>query len=142
MEQRVSLITIGVSDMDRAAAFYEKMGWQRVQSPDDVIAFDLIGQTLGLYPLDRLADEMGLTAGDLGQGALTLSHNCHSEEDVRTILEDARSAGADILKEAQPVFWGGFHGYFRAPGNTIWEVAYNPFSMLGPTGEFRWNGYG
>lgn len=141
MEQRVSLITLGVTDMAAAAAFYEALGWSRVETPDGVIAFDLIGQTLGLYPLTKLADDMGLPVDELGHGAMTLSYNCREKTDVAQILETAQQAGAKILKPAADVFWGGHHGYFRAPDGTIWEVAFNPFSPLGPDGVFRWNGY-
>ncbi len=141
MEQRVSLITVGVDDPEAAAGFYEMLGWQRVDSPDGVIAFDLIGQTLGLYPLAALAEEIGVDIATLGQGALTLSYNCPAKEDVAALLKRAEGAGAQILKHATDVFWGGHHGYFRAPDGTIWEIAFNPFSTLGPNGEFRWNGY-
>lgn len=141
MEQRVSLITLGVRNPARAAGFYEDMGWQRVDSPDGVIAFDLIGQVLGLYPLEALADEMGLDAEALGQGAITLSYNCRTKGEVAEVLTAAQSAGAEVLKPPQDVFWGGHHGYFRAPDGTIWEVAHNPFSPLREDGAFCWNGY-
>lgn len=141
MEQRVSLITIGVRDLQAAAAFYDAMGWQRVESPDGVIAYDLIAQTLGLYPLEKLAEDMALPAEELGQGAMTLSYNCRKKEDVTQVLAAAAVAGAEIIKPAQDVFWGGHHGYFRAPDGCIWEVAYNPFSPLSPEGAFRWQGY-
>lgn len=141
MEQRVSLITLGVADMEAAAGFYEKLGWQRVDSPDGVIAFDLIGQTLGLYPLDALAEDMGLAVAELGHGAMTLSYNCRAKDDVAQVLTAAERAGAQILKAASDVFWGGHHGYFRAPDGCVWEVAFNPFSPLSQDGSFRWNGY-
>lgn len=141
MEQRVSLITLGVPDMAHAATFYEALGWRRVETPDGVIAFDLIGQVLGLYPLQRLAEDIGLPLADLGQGAMTLSYNCRTKDDVGDVLKRAAQAGAEIIKPAVDVFWGGYHGYFRAPDGTIWEIAHNPFSALGPNGEFCWNGY-
>lgn len=141
MEQRVSLITVGVENPEAAASFYEALGWQRADSPDGVIAFDLIGQTLGLYPLAALADEIGVDVGALGHGAMTLSHNCRTKEEVSDVLNKARDAGAEILKPASDVFWGGHHGYFSAPDGTIWEVAFNPFSNLREDGAFRWNGY-
>lgn len=140
MEQRVSLITLGTRDMQGQAAFYEALGWSRVDSPDGVIAFDLIGQTLGLYPLAALAEEIGLPEDALGHGAMTLAHNVASKEDVAPLLARAQAAGARILKPAQDVFWGGHHGYFADPEGHIWEIAWNPFSPLGPKGEFQWNG--
>ncbi|MBE1283185.1 MAG: VOC family protein [Rhodobacteraceae bacterium] len=142
MEPRVSLITLGVTDMERAAAFYEALGWQRVDSPDGVVAFDLIGQTQGLYPLEALAQEMGLPVSDLGFGAVTLAHNLRSKAEVDQLLDQAKSAGAEILKPAGDVFWGGYHGYFRSPDGHVWEIAFNPFSPLSDEGAFRWNGYG
>ncbi|KIC42309.1 glyoxalase [Ruegeria sp. ANG-R] len=141
MEQRVSLITIGVEEPATAAAFYETLGWRRVDTPDGVIAFDLIGQTLGLYPVSALADEIGVDAATLGHGAMTVSYNCRSKEEVAEVLGQAEQAGAIVLKPASDVFWGGHHGYFRAPDKTIWEIAFNPFSNLAADGSFRWNGY-
>ncbi|OED49753.1 VOC family protein [Leisingera sp. S232] len=141
MEQRVSLITLGVPDMEKSAEFYEALGWKRADSPDGVIAFDLISQTLGLYPLAALAEEIGLPIGALGTGAVTLSHNTRSKAEVAQLLAAAERAGADVLKPAQDVFWGGHHGYFRSPDGHIWEIAFNPFSPLDGNGAFRWNGY-
>lgn len=141
MEQRVSLLTLGVVDMALSAAFYRAMGWQEVESPDGVIAFDLIGQTLGLYPREKLAEDLGLPEGSLGHGAMTLSYNVREKEDVATVLAAAKAAGGRVLKEAADVFWGGHHGYFADPDGHIWEVAHNPFSPLSEDGAFRWNGY-
>ena len=140
MQQRVSLITLGARDMAGLAAFYEALGWARVDSPDGVVAFDLIGQTLGLYPLDALAEEIGIPVAELGAGRSTLGHNVAAKEDVAPLLAKAEAAGARILKPAQDVFWGGHHGYFADPEGHIWEIAHNPFSPLGPNGEFQWNG--
>lgn len=140
MDQRISLITLGVTDMDRAGSFYEALGWTRVDTQDGVIAFDLIDQTLGLYPRDALAKELGLPEDALGHGAMVLSHNVREKADVAPLLARAEAAGGTILKPAQDVFWGGHHGHFRDPDGHIWEVAHNPFSALGPKGEFQWNG--
>jgi catechol 2,3-dioxygenase-like lactoylglutathione lyase family enzyme len=124
----------------KAAAFYEALGWARVESQDRVVAFDLIGQTLGLYPLDALAEDLGLSVETLGAGRMTLGYNVVEKADVAPILAKAKAAGGDILKPAQDVFWGGHHGYFADPEGHIWEIAHNPFSPLGPNGEFQWNG--
>ena len=119
MQQRVSLITVGVKDLAKAAAFYEALGWARVESQDGVVAFDLIGQTLGLYPLDALAEDLGLSVETLGAGRMTLGYNVVEKADVAPILAKAKAAGGDILKPAQDVFWGGHHGYFADPEGHI-----------------------
>jgi catechol 2,3-dioxygenase-like lactoylglutathione lyase family enzyme len=141
MEQRISLITLGVPDMEVATSFYAALGWQRAQSPDGVVAFDLISQTLGLYPIEKLAEDIGLPVEALGTGAMTLSHNTRSAEEVDVLMEAARTAGAEVLRPAGEVFWGGYIGYFRAPDGHIWEIAHNPFSPLSEDGAFRWNGF-
>lgn len=141
MEQRVSLITLGVVDVAVSVAFYEAMGWRRVESPDGIVVFDLIGQALGLYPRADLARDMGLDEAELGTGAATLAYNVRDKAEVAQVLEAARAAGAKVLKEAHDVFWGGHIGYFADPDGHVWEVAYNPISALSETGEFRWSGY-
>ncbi len=142
MEQRVSLITLGVTDMDAAAGFYQALGWAKVDSPDGVVAFDLIGQTLGLYPKAALAEDLGMDAADIGGfSGMTLGYNVATKEEVTPLLERVAAAGGRIVKPAQDVFWGGHHGYFADLDGHIWEVAHNPFSPLGQDGEFRWLGY-
>ena len=143
MEQRVSLLTLGVADMERSAAFYEALGWTRVESPDGVIAFDLIGQTLGLYSKAALAEEMGVPEDQIGGfSGVAFGHNVREAAEVAPLLAAVEAAGGRIVKPAQDVFWGGHHGYFADPDGHIWEVAHNPFSPLGPKGEFQWNGAG
>lgn len=142
MDQRISLITLGARDMDGLAAFYEALGWTRTPSPDGVIAFDLIGQTLGLFPLEKLAEDIGVDVETLGRGAMTLAHNLPERDQVAPLLVRAKAAGATILKPAQDVFWGGHHGYFADPEGHIWEIAHNPFAPLRKDGAFRWTGYG
>ena len=143
MEQRISLITLAVRDLERSAAFYEALGWSRVESPDGIIAFDLIGQTLGLYPREKLAQDMGINADEIeGFSGITLAHNLRTKEEVAPLLARATAAGGRILTEAQDVFWGGHVGYFADPDGHVWEVAHNPFAPLSPEGAFRWQGYG
>jgi hypothetical protein len=143
MEQRVSLITLGVGDMNCAAAFYEALGWTRTQSPDGVVAFDMIGQTLGLYPKAGLAQELGIEEGSIGGfSGVTLAHNVREKTEVSKILAQAKAAGGNVLKPAQDVFWGGHHGYFTDLDGHVWEIAHNPFSTLrNRDGAFCWNGY-
>lgn len=141
MEQRVSLITLGVADVARAAAFYESLGWTREQSPEGIVVFDLIGQTLGLYPRADLARDMGLEESELGAGGATLAYNVREKDEVAQVLARARAAGARILKEAHDVFWGGHIGYFADPDGHVWEIAHNPLSPLREDGAFRWTGW-
>ncbi|MEP5761391.1 MAG: VOC family protein [Litoreibacter sp.] len=142
MEQRVSLITLGVTDVEVAAAFYEALGWMRVETQDGVVAFDLISQTLGLYPKAGLAEELGMEVSNIGGfSGITLAHNVRNKEDVSTLLDRVPSAGGRILKPAQDVFWGGHHGYFADVDGHVWEVAFNPYSALREDGAFCWNGF-
>ena len=142
MEQRVSLITLGVDDIEAEAGFYEALGWQRVDAPEGIVAFDLIGQNLSLYPLEKLAEDIGVPAADLGHGAVTLAYNCRDRAGVDDTMAAAQAAGATILRAAGEVFWGGYVGYFRSPGGPIWEVTFNPYAPLAANGAFRWSGFG
>ncbi|WP_394196366.1 VOC family protein [Litoreibacter albidus] len=144
MEQRISLITLGVEDMERAASFYEGLGWARTDSPDGGIAFDMVGQTLGLYPKSGLAAELGIDESSIGGfSGVALAHNVRAKEDVAKVLAKVEALGGKILKPAQDVFWGGHHGYFADLDGHVFEVAHNPFSPLRDgDGAFRWNGYG
>jgi catechol 2,3-dioxygenase-like lactoylglutathione lyase family enzyme len=142
MEQRISLLTLGARDPAELATFYDALGWNRVETTDGVIAYDLIGQTLGIYPLEKLADDIGLDPDLLGRGASTFGHNVRSKEEVGPLLEKAEAAGGKILRPAGDVFWGGHIGYFSDPEGHIWEVSHNPYSPLSDEGEFRWNGHG
>ncbi|MBV0912572.1 VOC family protein [Anianabacter salinae] len=141
MDQRISLITLGVDDMERAAAFYEALGWTRVESPDGVIAFDLIGQTLGLYPKADLARDMGVAAETLkGSGGVTLAHNLREKHEVGLLAARWDKAGGTVLKAPHDVFWGGCIAYVADPDGVVWELAWNPHAPLGQDGAFQWNG--
>jgi predicted lactoylglutathione lyase len=129
--------------MAASAAFYEGLGWAQVESPDGVIAFDLIGQTLGLYPRAKLAEDLGVAEETLGASTgLTLGYNVREKTEVGALLAKVEALGGNVMKAAQDVFWGGHHGYFSDPDGHVWEVAHNPFSPLGAKGEFQWNGAG
>ncbi len=134
MDQRISLITLGVPDMEKAAAFYEALGWQRADSPDGVIAFDLISQTLGLYPLAALAADIGLEERELGTGAMTLSHNTRSKEAVAELMAAAEAAGAKVLKPAGCVL-GRPSRLFPQPGRAYLGDRLQPVFPAG--GEWR-----
>jgi uncharacterized protein len=125
MRQRVHLITLGVEDLAAARAFYEALGWKAAAAPEGIVAFDLWGATLALYPRADLARDMGR---DLprGSGALTLACNVRERDEVAAVLDAARAAGAEIIREAHDVFWGGRVGYFADPDGHVWEVVRAP----------------
>jgi hypothetical protein len=129
MEPRISIVTLGVHDFDRAVAFYrDGLDFpQRDPDPDaDIAFFDLDGVTLALYPRDALADDATVPADGTGFAGVTLAHNVASKDCVDAVLDEAETAGATIVKPAQDVFWGGYSGYFADPDDHLWEVAWNP----------------
>ena len=140
MDQRISLITLGARDVAKLAAFYDGLGWRQVETQDGVVAYDLIGQTLGLYPIEKMAEDIGVPVEAVGAGASTLGCNVRKKAEVAAVLDRVEPAGGKVLKAAADVFWGGHHGHFADLDGHIWEVAFNPFSPLGPRGEFQWNG--
>jgi uncharacterized protein len=141
MDQRISLVTLAVADLDRAARFYAALGWRQTDSPAGICVFDLPGQSLALYPRADLARDMGLSEAELGSGAMTLACNTRSRAEVAQVMDRAAAAGARILRPAHDVVWGGHIGYFADPDGHVWEVAFNPHAPLSPQGAFRWAGY-
>jgi catechol 2,3-dioxygenase-like lactoylglutathione lyase family enzyme len=134
MQPRISMITLGVRDMERAVDFYgQGLGFPRMESPPEVAFFTLNGSWLGLYGRDALAEDATVSAAGSGFAGFALAHNVESEESVRDVLAQAVEAGATLVKPAQKVFWGGYSGYFADPEGYLWEVAHNPFFWIGPT---------
>ena len=126
MKQRVSLITLGVSDLDRARSFYEAVGWRTGAGPDDDVVFFQAGDmVLALWDRARLAEDSGVEDAG-GWAGVTLALNFGSREEVDAVLEEARAAGAKIAREAAETFWGGYSGVFIDPDGHPWEVAHNP----------------
>lgn len=141
MEQRLSMITLGVDDLDRARAFYEALGWTPSSDENEgIVAFNLLGMVLGLFPWEGVAAEVGMTVEDYGKPNAMVAYNVRDKSDVTTLLDLAAKAGGTIVKPAQDVFWGGHSGYFRDPDGHYWEVAFNPFSPPGPKGGFQFGG--
>jgi catechol 2,3-dioxygenase-like lactoylglutathione lyase family enzyme len=139
MEQRVSLVTLGVRDLARARRFYEALGWTSAAAPaDDVVFFQTGGSVLGLWDRAALAEDSGVhDAG--GWGGVTLSHNVGSPEAVDEVMRQAEAAGATIARSAAPTFWGGYSGVFVDPEGHPWEVAHNPGWALRPDGSIALN---
>lgn len=135
MDQRVSVITLGVRDLGRARAFYEALGWSTGAAPgDDVVFFQAGGMVVSLWRRDQLAEDSGVTEDRGGWGGITLAHNVGSPEEVDATLEVARRAGAAIVREGGETFWGGYSGAFHDPDGHAWEVAHNPHWSLAADG--------
>lgn len=135
MEPRISLVTLGVSDLTRARAFYEAMGWSTTaDSQDDVVFFQAGGLILGLWDRRRLAEDSGVDDSS-GWGGVTLAYNVRSPQEVRDVIAEARGAGAEITKEPQETFWGGYSAAFLDPDGHPWEVAHNPGWQLEDDGS-------
>lgn len=126
MEQRVSLITLGVADLERAREFYEALGWRSRTPPElEVVFFQSGGMVLALWDRGKLAEDSGVTQGE-GYGGVTLAHNVRSPGEVDDVIAEARAAGAEITREPGETFWGGYSGVFVDPDGYPWEVAHNP----------------
>ena len=136
MDQRVSLVTLGVSDLARARAFYEALGWTPAPGPPEVVFFQAGGMVLGLWDRAALARDSTTNDGG-GWGGVTLAHNVASPADVDAAIEEARAAGATIGREPAETVWGGYSGLFLDPDGHPWEVAHNPHWTLGADGAVR-----
>lgn len=126
VEQRVSLITLGVRDLARARAFYEGIGWSVDSAPeDDVVFFQAGGMVFALWGRDQLAEDSVVTDTG-GWGGVTLAYNARSPEEVDAVLEEAERAGGTIARPGGETFWGGYSGVFVDPEGHPWEIAHNP----------------
>ena len=126
MEQRLSLITLGVADLGRARAFYEALGWRTRAEPEaDIVFFKAGGTIVALWPRDLLAEDTAVEDTG-GWGGITLAHNTRSAEEVDAVLAEAEAAGATIVRAAGPTDWGGYSGVLLDPDGHAWEVAHNP----------------
>ena len=137
MEQRVSLVTLGVADVERARAFYEALGWQTgAGTGDDVVFFQAGAMVVALWGRAELAADSGV-GEDSGWGGVTLAHNVRSPAEVDAVLEEADAAGATIARPGAETFWGGYSGVFLDPDGHAWEVAHNPHWTLDEDGSVR-----
>lgn len=139
MDQRLTIVTLGVGNLDRSRAFYlDGLGWSEVDQPSEEIVFiQMSGMVLGLYPIDALAEDIGISPPAAPtMGGVTLAYNTSSEAETDEALATAVGAGARLIKPAQKVFWGGYSGYFADPDNHLWEVAFNPYTLPTQDGQF------
>jgi uncharacterized protein len=138
MEQRVSLITLGVTDLNRSREFYERLGWRRSMTKAEGIAFfQTGGMALALYPRTDLAKDANTSAEGQGFNGITLAYNTRNRTEVDSVLEEAKTAGAKVVKSAEEAFWGGYSGYFSDPDGFLWEVAWNPQFAMEEDGSIR-----
>jgi uncharacterized protein len=134
MEQRVSVVTLGVADLERARRFYEALGWSSPTADDeDVVFFPSAGMVLALWDRARLAED-STVADTGGWGGITLAHNVGSPEEVDSVLREAEAAGATIGRPGASTFWGGYSGVFVDLDGHPWEVAHNPFWRMDAAG--------
>lgn len=133
--QRVTLITLGVSDLERSKEFYAKLGWRIAEEQPSVIFYQLNGLALGLFPFDALAEDQGRPGQELGVGGNTFAINFSTETEVDQAFAAAIAAGATLLKSPEKVFWGGYSGYYSDPDGHVWELAMNPFWPLSKDGS-------
>jgi uncharacterized protein len=135
VEQRVSLITLGVGDLARARAFYERLGWRTDAEPDaDVVFFQTGGLIVALWDRSKLAEDSGVR-DDGGWGGVTLAYCVDSPSAVDAVLADAAAAGATITRPAAETFWSGYSGVFTDPDGHPWEIAHNPHWTLHEDGS-------
>jgi uncharacterized protein len=137
VEQRLSLVTLGVADLARARSFYAALGWRTGAAPaDDVAFFQSGGMIVALWGRDQLAEDSGVEDAG-GWGGVTLAHNVRSPEEVDAVIAEAEKAGARIARPGGKTFWGGYSGVFVDPDGHPWEVAHNPHWTIAEDGSIR-----
>lgn len=133
MKPRISMVALGVADLDTSIRFYrDGLGLPMIDSPPGVAFFALNGSWLGLSDRDALAADATVSSEGSGYAGFNLAHNVASQEEVDDVMKQAVEAGAGLVKSPQEAPWGGYHGYFRDPDGHLWEVAHNPFAWIGP----------
>jgi catechol 2,3-dioxygenase-like lactoylglutathione lyase family enzyme len=137
MEQRLSLVTLGVADLARSRRFYEALGWRRSGDQAEVAFFQAAGMVLALWSRAALAADARVPAEGSGFAGIALAYNARTREEVDAVLAEAKAAGAEITKPAEQVFWGGYAGYFADPDGHLWEVAWNPHWTIAEDGSVR-----
>ena len=142
MEQRISLVTLGVDDLARAKAFYAALGWHG-QEVQETVFLQAGGMALILWGRDKLAADCGLEPGPAaGFGGIALAHNVRSRAEVDEVMEAARAAGATVTKPPAETFYGGYAGVFLDPDGHPWEIAHNPGFTLAEDGSLQLPDFG
>jgi predicted lactoylglutathione lyase len=126
VRQSISLFTLGVSDYDRAKAFYAALGWRVTWEAEETAFFQANGVVLVLWSREKLAADMGIRDEAAGCAGIALAHNVGSRDEVHDVIELARQNGAEVTREPAETFYGGYAGVFRDPDGHVWEIAHNP----------------
>jgi uncharacterized protein len=138
MEQRISIVTLGVVNLERSREFYRRLGWRHSSASSEAIVFFRAGgMALALYPREELAKDANVGCDGQSFAGVTIAYNARSREEVDQVITEAKAAGAKVLKPAQEAFWGGYSGYFSDPDGFPWEVAWNPFFSIADDGSLR-----
>jgi uncharacterized protein len=140
MIQSIALVTLGVSDYERAKAFYAALGWTPEREMEETAFYQANGVVLVLWARSKLAHDMGIADDGASWSGIALAHNVGSREEVDEITERARDAGAEITSEPAETFYGGYAAWFRDLDGHAWEVAHNPGFGLAPDGSVRISG--
>jgi uncharacterized protein len=135
MKQSVSLITLGVSDYERAKSFYEALGWSATLDVEETAFFQANGIVVVLWAREKLSADTGVVDDGATWSGITLAHNVGRREEVDALIEQARANGATITREPSKTFYGGYAGVFRDLDGHAWEVAHNPGFGLAPDGS-------
>ncbi len=137
MEQRLTIVGLGVKDLQVSSQFYEeKFGWKKMKSSNDGITFfQLNGILLSLYPNDKLAEDATVSPEGQGFKGFTLAFNTRTKEEVDTLISELEAKGVKIVKRPESVFWGGYSSYIADPDDNLWEIAFNPYLLLDEAGN-------
>jgi predicted lactoylglutathione lyase len=137
VEQRLSLVTLGVADVGRARRFYEALGWRVGLDVQETVFFQAGGLIVTLWSRSRLAEDTGVADDGAGFDGIVLAHNVRSREEVDAIVAAAEAAGATVTVAPEPTFYGGYAGKFLDPDGHAWEIAHNPGFPLDDDGAIR-----
>jgi uncharacterized protein len=140
MEQRISIVTLGVKDLVTSSRFYvDGLGWKPVFQNKEIIFFQTGGMIFALFLRDKLAEDFQADPATFGRAGMALAYNVRAKGEVDPLLKQAATAGATILKPAQEASWGGYSGYFADPDGFAWEIAWNPAWRLAPDGSVEFH---